>query len=273
MNEVQKAKFISFLLIITLTITSFSSVYAQSPQEILNKYIADLQSNPNDNALQEKIIKHVQTMKPTPVIPEDANRHFVTADTFQKTAKDVKGYELAISEYQQALLIAPWWPEAYNNLGILLEQAGRYNEAIISLKLYIATNPPDVRAAQNKIYQIEASERMATLEKKEEVEQKKGKSDFLFGRWRYQSRGEAERRMYHAEFHMDGETLIMEIVQDQDDGPIRTGHRFISRWYKVRDKVFQRKNEVSGLDCYLEFHDNYLIDGIIGGSKGYWERE
>jgi len=32
-------------------------VQAQSPQEILNQYISDLQKNPNDNALREKIIR------------------------------------------------------------------------------------------------------------------------------------------------------------------------------------------------------------------------
>lgn len=33
---------------------------AQSPQQALNQYIADLQKKPSDNALSEKIIKHVQ---------------------------------------------------------------------------------------------------------------------------------------------------------------------------------------------------------------------
>lgn len=38
-------------------------LYAQSsnPTETLKQYISDLQKNPNDNALREKIIKHVQT--------------------------------------------------------------------------------------------------------------------------------------------------------------------------------------------------------------------
>jgi membrane protein implicated in regulation of membrane protease activity len=40
-----------------------------SPQDTLNQYISDLQKNPTDYALREKIIKHVQTMKPAPAIP------------------------------------------------------------------------------------------------------------------------------------------------------------------------------------------------------------
>lgn len=140
------------------------SLQAQSPQETLNQYIADLQNNPNDYALREKIIRHVQGMKQKPAISEEANRHFIMADTFRQKAKDNKGYELAISEYREALLIAPWWAAAYNNMGILLEQVGRYDEAISALKLYIATNPPDARAAQNKIYQIEAAKKMAAQE-------------------------------------------------------------------------------------------------------------
>jgi tetratricopeptide (TPR) repeat protein len=142
------------------------SVHAQSanPQETLNQYLSDLQKNPNDYALREKIIKHVQTMKPVPATPENAREHFVMANTFQKEAKDKRGYELAIKEYKDALLIAPWWPEAYNNMGILQKLAGNYDEAIQSLNLYLLTNPTDARNAQDEIYKIKAAKKMATKE-------------------------------------------------------------------------------------------------------------
>ncbi len=152
------------LLVFVLILVFMSAVQAQNPQKILNQYISDLQKNPNNYALREKIIKFVQTMKPAPVVPEEANRHLIMADTFLKKAKNNKGCELAISEYKEALLIAPWSSAAYNNMGILLEQVGRYDEAISALKLYIATGPPDARAAQNKIYQIEAEKKLAAQE-------------------------------------------------------------------------------------------------------------
>ncbi len=62
-------KIIMPVLFFVTLILLFSSVYAQTPQETLNQYISDLQKNPDDYALREKIIKHVQTMKPAPAIP------------------------------------------------------------------------------------------------------------------------------------------------------------------------------------------------------------
>lgn len=165
------------LIIFVLIFALIPVVQAQSPQQTLNQLISDLQKNPNNNDLREKIIKHVQTMKPAPAITEEAHQHFVIAQTFQKKAKNAKGYELAINEYRQALLIAPWWSEAYNNMGITLEQVGRYDEAISALKLYIATNPPDARTAQDKIYEIEATKKLAQEDRAAEEAKEQAKRD------------------------------------------------------------------------------------------------
>ncbi len=94
---------------------------AQTPQEVLNYYLSNLQKNPGDSALREKIIKLVQTMKPAPAISEEARKYFVKASTIQKEAKEAGSYELAVTAYNQALLVAPWWPEAYYNLSLALE--------------------------------------------------------------------------------------------------------------------------------------------------------
>ena len=50
---------------------SAATAQAQSPQQILNQYVADLQKSPNDYALREKIIRHVQAMKQKPAIPAE----------------------------------------------------------------------------------------------------------------------------------------------------------------------------------------------------------
>lgn len=171
------------LLFLTLNI---SAVWAeQNPQEQLKQHIADLQKNPDDFALREKIIKHVQTMKPAPEISEEARRYFVIAVSLQKKAKDEKGFELAVEEYRQALLIAPWWPEAYYNLGIALESTNKYDDAIKALKLYLTTGPKegDARETQDRIYAIEAARKLARAEVAEAKKEEEAKPDFS-GIWK-----------------------------------------------------------------------------------------
>jgi tetratricopeptide (TPR) repeat protein len=160
---------LAVLFIIVLAWALQPLVHAQSSnaQQTLSQYISKIQKNPNDNALREKIIRHVQGMRPVPTIPEEARRYFVKATTLQKGAKDIGGYGLAVNAYNEALLIAPWWPEAYYNLSLALEQSGRFDDAAGALKLYLLTNPgsPDVRAAQDRIYALEAKKEMAQAEK------------------------------------------------------------------------------------------------------------
>ena len=42
---------------------------AESPREQLKQMVGQLQQNPDDNALREKIIKLAQKIKPAPAIP------------------------------------------------------------------------------------------------------------------------------------------------------------------------------------------------------------
>jgi hypothetical protein len=148
-----------------------------NPQDTLNQYIADLQSNPNDTALRGKIIALAQSMSPPPAIPEEARRHYMMAETFVEKAKndterarDDSGlkqaateFEQAIVEFKSALLAAPWWPEANRDYALTLEAAERFDEATAYVKLYMATNPGDerLRAAQDEIYKIEARKKLA----------------------------------------------------------------------------------------------------------------
>lgn len=162
---------------------------AQTPQEVLNYYLSNLQKNPSDSALREKIIKLVQTMKPAPAISEEARRYFVKASTIQKEAKEAGSYELAVTAYNQALLVAPWWPEAYYNLSLALETLGRFDEAVGALKLYILTGPgaAEARDAQDRVYEIEARKEMARAEEaarqKAEEEERKAREPHFDGRW------------------------------------------------------------------------------------------
>jgi len=125
--------------------------------------LQEFRKNPND-AVREQIIKLALTVKPAPAIPEEANHHYIRAATFVKQAKGDADYELAVKEYRQALLIAPWWGSAYYNLAMVLRASGRFDEATANLKLCSLTsmNEKDTKEVQDALYTIEAEKELAT---------------------------------------------------------------------------------------------------------------
>jgi hypothetical protein len=148
-----------------------------SPQARLKQYVADLQSNPDDAALRGKIIALAQTMKPAPAIPEAAREHYVMAATFMESAKDAAGFGRAVEQYKAALLIAPWWADAYEKLASAQKAAAQYDDAVASLNLYLLFKPADARDAQDEIYKLKALKQAAAddLVRKQQEEQQRQK--------------------------------------------------------------------------------------------------
>lgn len=127
--------------------------------EMLEQYVADLQKNPGDKALREKIIKTALAMKPAPAVPENAERNMARGVVFFTKATDNAGYHKAITEFEAAANSAPWLDKAYYNLGVAQEKAGLFKEAIRSLKLYLLADPgaKNAREVRNQIYMLEAT--------------------------------------------------------------------------------------------------------------------
>ena len=127
--------------------------------EMFEQNVADLQKNPGDKALREKIIKTALTMKPAPAVPEDAERNMARGVVFFTKATDNAGYHKAIVEFEAATNAAPWLDKAYYNLGVAQEKAGMFKEAIRSLKLYLLADPnaKNAREVRNQIYMLEAN--------------------------------------------------------------------------------------------------------------------
>jgi tetratricopeptide (TPR) repeat protein len=186
-----------------LSLASTALLQAQTNREQLNQYIADLQKRPDDHSLRDRIIKLALVLEPRPEVPEDARRHFVKATTIQKESKDAQSLDLAISEYKQALLTAPWWAEAYYNLGVASEQAGRFDTAIDALKLYLLTNPSatEAREAQDRLYAVEGKKELAARnaaaeaeaarkKEQEEIAQRDEAFRRLAGTWVYHANGD-----------------------------------------------------------------------------------
>ncbi len=240
-----------FLFLVAVVIIPLSIRAEGNPQELLKQCISDLQKNPNDNALREKIIKHVQAMKSAPEIPEEARRYFVKAVTMQKEAKDTRGFELAVNSYNQALLIAPWWADAYFNLSIALEQSGRFDAAVNALKLYLLTSPStsDARAALDKIYVIEAKKQMVQEKETIKEEKKKRETDFS-GVWNQ----DPAETCWRYKFAVNGkEIVITKFCPDMDE-------ESLVGWATLNGRTFEGKMNTSP--------DKYGATACAGSIKG-----
>jgi len=108
---------------------------AASPREQLKQAVELSQKSPSDNALREKVINLALKLKPAPVAPEEAERRMMRGTAAFKGAKSVADYQNAVNEFEQATLAAPWYGDAYLNLGMAQDKAGNYDASLRSLKL------------------------------------------------------------------------------------------------------------------------------------------
>lgn len=130
----------------------------------LSNYAKALMLHPGvkpDPALDRKLLAKIETLVPVvgtlPTIPDEARRHMARSNAFMKNAAS-EGYGKVLAEIDEAMKIAPLWPEAVFNRGLIEEAAGQYPQAIRSLSLYLRLAPgaQDAKAVQNKIYELEA---------------------------------------------------------------------------------------------------------------------
>lgn len=97
--------------------------------------------------------KAYRAASPKPALPEAARRFKVQAEG----AVNDKQFENAADYYEQAIEVAPWWPEGHFNRALVLGETKEFDLAILEMKRYLALVPdaPDARAAQDKIYDWE----------------------------------------------------------------------------------------------------------------------
>ena len=133
------------------------NVYAESPREEFKQMVEQLQKSPGDNALREKVIKLAQELKPAPAVPEDAKRRIGRGQAAFELAKSPADFDNAVSEFQAAVSAAPWHADAYYNLGVAQEKAGKPAEAMSNFKLYLLAAPSakDYSEVEQRIYKLE----------------------------------------------------------------------------------------------------------------------
>lgn len=79
-----------------------------------------------------------------------------------KAAKNPAQQALAAQSFTEALTVAPWWGDAYYNLGVAQELAEQYNKAEQAFTFYLLSNPGDQekREAQDRIYALSAKRKL-----------------------------------------------------------------------------------------------------------------
>lgn len=147
-----------------------------SPRQQLKQCVADLQKNPSDDSLREKIIKLALTLDPKPAVADDAAVDAAEAKTIFASASSSDDMKAAAAAFAQAAQLAPWVPEYYYNEGLSLEKAKQYDDAIHALNFYLLAAPKAADAAdvRGKIegikYEKESTARQAQQQAEQEAQ-------------------------------------------------------------------------------------------------------
>jgi tetratricopeptide (TPR) repeat protein len=240
------------LAVSALIFVFMSTTQAQTPQDTLNQYISNLQKNPNDIALREKIINLVQEMKPAPAIPEDVDRFEGRAENAAKNAKTAEDFADAAEEYKKALLLAPWLGADYFNLGVMQEKAGKTGDAIESFKLYLLAAPaaPDARDVRKRIAGLEYAAEKAEKKTSESLQKKSGPEAWA-GDWYYRHNAHTCGNYAHLQFELQGNEIIVTRVWDEHNWQFGKEYNAGDRVYLTRLKLLGDMN-AKGLNTFQD---------------------
>lgn len=135
----------------------------RNPRGALVELTARLKVNPADDNIRRFILNLASELKPAPAIPEEARKHFVEGTAIVKAAKNPAQQALAAQSFTEALKVAPWWGDAYYNLGVAQELAEKYDEAEQAFNFYLLSNPSETekREVQDRIYGISAKRKLS----------------------------------------------------------------------------------------------------------------
>jgi len=181
---IKRINTIWIILFFVAVLFSPLSIFAEdNPPSLLKQYISDLQKNPSDYALREKIIRHVQTISPAPVVPEEAKRYLDRGMAAAEDAKNEKDYKDASDEFQKAVNIAPWLGAGYRGLAVTQDKSGQYAAALQNLKFFLLTNPSAENAEKAKTLRNKIEYRMEKAAKESSPEAIAAKKQKEYEAW------------------------------------------------------------------------------------------
>jgi len=201
----------------------------------------------------------VQTMKPAPVVPKEAERFMVRGAAAVKSAKGANDFKDAAAEFEKATLSAPWLANAYYNLGVTQDKAGLYDTAIKNLKLYLlaAPNAPDASSVEKLVYEIEYRQEKTAKESSPEAVAAKKQSEYeswlkkLNGVRFVWNWGESKTKGYST-LEVQGNKLIEGSVTTWCDNAPTTwcGPAPVGQWYRNDETTLNGNEFIFPKDCW-----------------------
>ena len=138
------------------TLEFIQEAISQNPKTELSEQFAELlaqlQDRPYDEARRENVIRLALSYPSLPPIPEEARQLALQASTLMKQTSNPKDMEQPIRLLKKALVIAPWWGNAYYNVSRAQELSGQYDEAVKQLNYYLELKPSEADAAEARAH-------------------------------------------------------------------------------------------------------------------------
>ncbi|MDX6770718.1 MAG: hypothetical protein SF051_14380 [Elusimicrobiota bacterium] len=119
-----------------------------STRREFDRAVAMVQASPENPALREKVITLAKELRPAPALPREAYRRMARGAAAVADAKSSSDFLAAAAEFEAAALAAPWWGDAYHNLGVAYEKAGEPKRSLAALKLAQLVAPASMDVAR-----------------------------------------------------------------------------------------------------------------------------
>lgn len=116
---------------------------AANTRRQFDRAVAAAQASPKNAVLRERVIELSKQLRPSPALPEEAERRLEKGLAAVAGAKADEDYLLAAAELEAASLAAPWWGDPYHHLGVVYVKAGQPAQALAALRLALAVDPED----------------------------------------------------------------------------------------------------------------------------------
>lgn len=137
---------------IALILATQCVAHADTPEDYLRQYVEELRATPSDLDLRQKLISFVRNMGLDPQLPDEV----ASIETAAAQAFKEGDYKRSASEYEKALLAAPWLARDYYNCALSHERAGNIDSAILNYNLFLLADPEykDAREIRKHIVRL-----------------------------------------------------------------------------------------------------------------------